>query len=124
MSGQISDQWGESLGTPYRLEVQTPPLAPNLYVIPFVTSTIFVRPDEPVLSARAVNIQSADVTVAPLSMQDYFTLQGSFDLQQAYAPTDPSTYSSTFDLPRECAGRSDARPRRTEQPTPARACIT
>ncbi len=106
LSGQISDQWGESLGTPYRLEVQTPPLAPNLYVIPFVTSTIFVRPDEPVLSARAINIQSADVTVAPLSLQDYFTLQGSFDLQQAYTPTDPSTHSSTFDLPSNVQGEA------------------
>lgn len=99
LSAQIGDQWGQSLGTPYRLEVQTPPMSPSLYVIPVVSSTIFVRPDEPVLSVRAVNIQSADVTIAPLTTQDYFTLQSSFDLRQAYTPTDPSTYSRTFDLP-------------------------
>lgn len=99
LSAQIGDQWGQLLGAPYRLEVQTPPLAPSLYVIPAVSSTIFVRPDEPALSARAVNIQRADVTVAPLTTQDYFTLQSSFDLRQAYAPADPFTYSRAFDLP-------------------------
>lgn len=97
LSAQISDQWGQSLGTPYRLEVQTPPLAPNLYVTPMVSSTIFVRPDEPVLSARAINIQRADVTIAPLTMQEYFTLQSSYDLQQSYTPANPSTYTPTLD---------------------------
>ena len=99
LSDQISDQWGQTLGTPFRLEVQTAPLAPNLYVTPITSSTAFVRPDEPVLSAKALNIQNADVTVAPLSLQDFFTLQSSYDLQQVYTPASASTYSQTFDLP-------------------------
>ena len=99
LSDQINDKWGQPLGTPFRLEVQTPPLAPSLYVTPLTSSTLFVRPDEPVLSANALNIQSADVIVAPISLQDFFTLQNSFELQQAYTPTDPATYSQSFDLP-------------------------
>lgn len=97
LSAQISDSWGQPLGSPYRIEVQTPALTPHLYVIPF-SSTLFVRPEEPLLSARAVNIQSADVTVAPLTVQEYFTLQSSFDLQQAYAPNNPLSYTQTLKL--------------------------
>ncbi|MEW6284665.1 MAG: Ig-like domain-containing protein [Chloroflexota bacterium] len=97
LSAQISDLWGQSLGSPYRIEVQTPPLTPSLWITPF-SSTLFVRPDEPLLSASAVNIQSADVTVAPLTVQDFFTLQASPDLRQTYAPQNPATSSQTFTL--------------------------
>ncbi len=99
LSEQISDQWGQSLGTPFRLEVQTAPLSPNLYVKPLTSNTFFVRPDEPVLSVRALNVQDTDVNVALLPLQDFFTLQNSFELQQAYAPAESSTYSQTFNLP-------------------------
>ena len=99
LSGQISDKWGQSLGTPFTLNIQTPPLLPNLYVLPISSSTLFVRPEEPVLSANALNIQNTNVSIAPLPMQDFFTLQNSFELQQAYTPADPSTYSQVFDLP-------------------------
>ena len=99
LSGQISDQWGQSLETPFRLEVLTAPLFPNLYVQPATSNTLFVRPDEPILSAKMVNVQNTDVTIAPLSLQDFFTLQTSFDIQQAYTPADFSTYSQAFDLP-------------------------
>ncbi len=99
LSDKITDQFGQSLGTPFRLEVQTAPMSPNLYVIPFVSSTLFVRPDEPVLTTKVLNIESTDVTIAPLSLQDFFTLQSSSDLQQSYTPADPSVYSQTFDLP-------------------------
>jgi hypothetical protein len=99
LSDKITDQFGQSLGTPFRLEVQTAPMSPNLYVIPFVSSTLFVRPDEPVLTTKVMNIESADVTIAPLALQDFFTLQSSFDLQQSYTPADPSVYSQAFDLP-------------------------
>ena len=99
LSDQVSDQWGQSLGTPYRLEVQTASLVPNLYAVPFTSNTLFVRPDEPVLSAKALNIQNSIVTIAPLSLQDFFTLQNSYDLQQSYAPNDATSYSQTYELP-------------------------
>ncbi|GAB4464206.1 MAG: hypothetical protein Kow0070_25690 [Anaerolineales bacterium] len=98
LSAQIGDLWGQTLGSPYRIEVQTPSLTPTLYVIPF-SSTLFVRPEEPLLAARAVNIQSADVTVAPLTVQEYFALQSSFDLQQTYTPNNPASFSQTLSLP-------------------------
>ncbi len=99
LASQIEDRWGQSLGDPFVLDYQTPPLPPSLTVQSFGSTTLFVRPDEPVLYADAVNIQDADVSVAPLSLQDFFTLQNSYELQQAYVPTDASTYSQKFELP-------------------------
>ncbi|GAB4450108.1 MAG: alpha-2-macroglobulin family protein [Anaerolineales bacterium] len=111
LSAQIGDLWGQTLGSPYRIEVQTPSLTPALYVIPF-SSTLFVRPEEPLLAASAVNIQSADVTVAPLTVQEYFALQSSFDLQQTYVPNNPVSFSQTFSLPPNL--QSDIKLRLTE----------
>jgi hypothetical protein len=99
LSAQIKDEWGQSLGDPFVLNYETPPLPPSLSVQPFGSTTVFVRPDEPVLYANAVNIGNADVSVAPLSLQDFFTLQNSYELQQAYVPINASTFSQTFDLP-------------------------
>lgn len=98
LAAAIGDAWGETLASPYRTEVQTPALTPYLSIIPY-SSTLFVRPDEPLLSARAVNIQNAEAIVAPLTPQDFFTLQSSYDLQQAYAPSNPASYAQTFVLP-------------------------
>jgi uncharacterized protein YfaS (alpha-2-macroglobulin family) len=97
---QIKDRWGQALDKPFVLNFRAPPLPPSLSLKMFGSSTVFVRPDEPVLFANAVNIQTADVTVAPLSLQDFFRLQNSYESQQAYAPTNPSEYSQAFDLPR------------------------
>ena len=98
LSESISDQWGQSLGLSFGLEFHTPPLPSSLNLQPF-EKTIFVRPDEPVLYANAVNTQNADVTVAPLSLQDFFSLQNSLDLQQTYTSEQALTYSQDFDFP-------------------------
>ena len=64
----------------------------------FGWSMAFVRPDEPMLYANAVNIQSVNTTIAPLTLQDFFSLQNSYDNQQAYVPNNPGTFSQTFEL--------------------------
>src|SRR6185436_17751519 len=43
-------------------------------------------------------VQTADMTVAPLALQDFFLLQNSYENQQAYVPTNPVIYSQTFDV--------------------------
>ncbi len=90
---------GNRSGDAFVLETRTPPL-PSMLNVPFFGSSMaFVRPDEPVLYAQAANIQNVSTTVAPLSLQDFFSLQNSYDNQQAYAPSNASTYSQTFELP-------------------------
>ena len=99
VSARLKDRWGQPLGDAFVLETRTPPL-PSMLNVPFFGSTMaFVRPDEPVLYAQAANIQNVSTTVAPLSLQDFFSLQNSYDNQQAYAPSNSSTYSQTFELP-------------------------
>ncbi|HKI53981.1 MAG TPA: Ig-like domain-containing protein, partial [Anaerolineales bacterium] len=98
LSESISDRWGQSLGAPFNLDVHTPALPSSLNLQLFNSRTAFVRPDEPVLYANIVNVQNTDITVAPLSLQDFFSLQSSPDLQQAYTSPDASTYSQTFDF--------------------------
>ena len=98
LAAQVRDRWGQSLGDPFILNTRTPPLPPQLIVKSFGSSAAFVRPDEPLLYANAINLQSADVTVSPIPLQDFFTLQNSFELQQAYTPTNPSTYSQKFNF--------------------------
>ena len=98
LSARIRDRWRQSLGDAFIVEVHTPPLPSMLNVPLFGWSLAFVRPDEPVLYANAVNIQSVDTMVAPLTLQEFFTLQNSYDNQQAYVPSSPGTFSQTFEL--------------------------
>jgi uncharacterized protein YfaS (alpha-2-macroglobulin family) len=98
VAGTIKDRWGQPLGDPFILNVRTPPIPPRLNLRFFGSNTLFVRPDEPVLYANAVNIKTANVTVAPLSLQDFFTLQTLLETQQAYAPINPATVPHSFEL--------------------------
>ncbi|HJR79792.1 MAG TPA: Ig-like domain-containing protein, partial [Anaerolineales bacterium] len=99
LSTAIKDRWGESFGEePFVLNIRTPPLPSLLNVRLYGSSTAFVRPDEPVLYADATNIQTANITVAPISLQDYLSLQSSYENQQAYVPTNSITYSQTFEI--------------------------
>ena len=99
LSTSIKDRWGGSFGEdPFVLNLRTPPLPSLLNVRLYGPPTAFVRPDEPVLYADAVNIQTANMTVAPISLQDFFSLQSSYENQQAYVPTNSISYSQTLDI--------------------------
>ena len=98
LSAQIRDRWGQSLGDPYILNYRAPALPASVTVNSVGSSTLFVRPDEPVLNATVINTPSANVTISPISLQDFLPLQDSFDLQQAYTPTSATTYSQKFTL--------------------------
>ena len=105
LSGRIRDRWGQPLGDSVLLEVRTPPLPSMLHIPMYAWSVAFVRPDEPVLHANAVNISQTNVTIAPLPWQDFFSLHNSFENQQAYVPQNASTYSQRLELP--SGGTSD-----------------
>ena len=97
---QISDQWGQTLEEPFVLNFKTPPLSASLNVQQGAAyNELFVRPDEPILFAKAVNITQADVTIGPLSLQDYFLLNKSYDTLDTYTTNEPSVFTQTFDTP-------------------------
>jgi alpha-2-macroglobulin len=99
VAAQLRDRWNQSLGDPYVFNFRTAPAPPILSVDVYSSSTVFVRPDEPVLYARAANIQSADVTVAPLTLLDFFQLQDAYESQQAFSTSDAMVYPHQFNLP-------------------------
>ncbi|HSJ90291.1 MAG TPA: Ig-like domain-containing protein [Anaerolineales bacterium] len=99
VDAKLRDRWGQSLGDPFVFDFRTAPAPAMLNVDLFASSTVFVRPDEPVFNAKATNVQSADVTVAPLTLQDFFQLYNSYDNQQAFSPSNAMIYPHTFNLP-------------------------
>jgi hypothetical protein len=98
LSARMKDRWGQPLGDSFIVEVHTPPLPSMLNIPLFAWPMVFVRPDEPVLYADAVNIRDISTTVAPLTLPEFFSLQNSYDNLQGYLPNNPSGFSQTFDL--------------------------
>jgi hypothetical protein len=98
LSVEIKDRWGQPLSEPYRLEMRTPPLPAAITPKVYASAITLVRPDEPVLYASIVNVQNADITVAPLPLPDFFSLQNSYENQQGYAPANAVTISQSFAL--------------------------
>ena len=99
IAAQLRDAWKQSLGDPFVFNFRTAPATPMLNVNIYNSGTAFVRPDDPALYARAINVQSADVTVAPINIQEYLLMQNSYDNQQAFSPTNSMVYPHTFNLP-------------------------
>ena len=99
ISARLRDAWEQPLGDPFISSFRTAPIPARLNVSAYSSSTAFVRPDDPALFAEAVNVQSADVTVAPLTLQEFLLLQNSYDDQQQFRPASSIVYPHTFDLP-------------------------
>ncbi|MGE5464104.1 MAG: Ig-like domain-containing protein, partial [Syntrophothermus sp.] len=116
IAAQLRDTWKQSLGDPFVFNFRTAPAPAMLNVNVYNSSTAFVRPDDPHLYGKAVNIQSADVTVAPLTLQEYLQLQKSYENLQAYNPSNPTVYPHTFTLP--ASKVQDVKLRLSQQGTP------
>lgn len=97
LSANLADQWGQTLGEPFVLNVRTPPLPSSLSLKNYFSNVAFVRPDEPVLYANAINLQNVDLAVAPLSLPDFFLLQESFENQQGYTPVNAVNLPQSVD---------------------------
>lgn len=98
IDGELTDRWGQSLEDPFVFNFRTAPSPAMLNVNLYSSGTAFVRTDDPFLHAKAVNIQSAELTVAPLTLEEYFSLLDSYENQQAFNPSDPIIYPHTFGL--------------------------
>ena len=99
IAAQLRDAWNQSLGDPFIFNFRTAPATPMLNVNVYNSGTAFVRPDDPALNAKAVNVLSADVTVAPITLQEYLLMQTAYENQQGFNPTNSMVYPHTFNLP-------------------------
>ena len=97
LSAAFEDQWGQILGKPFVLNFTTPPMSPGLGVSSSYSAAM-IRPDAPVIYANAVNIETADIAIEPLALQDFFTLNSSYDALKAYQPKNAVTFSKSFNL--------------------------
>ncbi len=100
LSPNLADRWGQTLGKAFTLHFRTAAAKPSLS-IPAWESSFFVRPDQAVLQANAVNIQSVEVKVAPITLADFRSLSGpnGYENLQTFSPPNPVAYTQTYDLP-------------------------
>ncbi|MFZ5819103.1 MAG: Ig-like domain-containing protein [Chloroflexota bacterium] len=100
LSPALADRWGQALDREFALEFRTAAAKPSLGV-PYWGNAFFVRPDEAALQANAVNLQSVDVSVAAITLDDFRSLSGSsgYENMQTFTPQNPLAYSQTYDLP-------------------------
>ncbi|MFT3890368.1 MAG: Ig-like domain-containing protein [Anaerolineales bacterium] len=99
VSGLLKDKWGQSLGDPFILDFRTAPLNPSVSLQRFGPSTVFVRPDDPVLDVSISNLIKANVIVAPVTPLEFLPMYDSFDNQQSFIPSKSSTYEQMVNVP-------------------------
>ncbi len=100
ISPTLLDRWGQPLNATYRLNFRTPPVAPNLSM-PYNGVALFVRPEESLLYASAVNVTRVDVSIASLTLGEFQTLvgPGGHDARRTFVLQNPSSFSQTYRLP-------------------------
>ncbi len=100
LSPSLADRWGQTLAKAFTLSFRTAAAKPSLS-IPAWGSSFFVRPNQAVLQANAVNIQSVEVKVAPITLADFRALSGpnGHENLKTFSPQNPVAYTQTYDLP-------------------------
>jgi hypothetical protein len=84
ISSSLGDIWGDTLGEDYIFNFLAASPAPQLMVSTHLGGgVLFIDPDEPVLSAQAVNVSNVNVSVDDISLPDFFELNSSDGYQQA-----------------------------------------
>ena len=99
ISSELVDEWDQPLGSDFELNFSTPAASPDLSVA-YWGNVYFARPDEPVLHANATNIQRADVSIAPISFDDFKLLTGptGYDALQTFEPQNSVPHSRNYIL--------------------------
>ncbi len=97
---RLTDRWEQTLGRPFTLQFRSAAARPGLSIASW-GSSFFVHPQQAVLQANAVNIQSVEVSVAPITLDDFRALSGpnGYENRQTFTPQNAVTYTQTYDLP-------------------------
>ena len=109
VSGAMTDIWGGEMQYDYPFTFTGASL--DATFIPSTTQgfgLVYVNPDNPLVSAQVVNIDTATVEQALVSFQDYLSVQSAdYEYRQSYLPGDIRSNITGFDVPRN---RSQAVP--------------
>ncbi|MFH2039247.1 MAG: Ig-like domain-containing protein, partial [Chloroflexota bacterium] len=99
----LKDIWGQKLGETISTHFSTPPATPGMDLLYLGTDTYFVNASQPDYYIQATNLDSIDISLAPLTLEEIIYLNGpdGYNAQQAYIP-EPGTsknWQAEIDLP-------------------------
>lgn len=99
LPASLADQWGQTLGQDVRFTFREPDAQPSLDYGSWAQE-LFTRPGDPVLSARAVNVQTILISRGTLTLDDFLRLDSDYDFRQNFVPPDNETWTLRPNLPR------------------------
>ncbi len=99
LPASLADQWGQTLGQDIRFTFREPDARPSLEYGSWVQE-LFTRPDDPVLSVRAVNVQTILISRGTLTLDDFLRFDSDYNFRQSFVPPDTETWTLRPDLPR------------------------
>jgi uncharacterized protein YfaS (alpha-2-macroglobulin family) len=103
ISGDLTDIWGDNLEFDFSFIFSGAPLLatfnPSVYQ---GRGAVFANPDQPLLSAQVVNVESVFVRNALISFTDFVNLQhtATYDDRQNYSPQNIKQTITTFEINR------------------------
>ncbi len=95
----LSDEWGQTLGQDIRFTFREPDASPSLDYGSY-SQELFTRPGDPVLSVRAVNVQTILISRGTLTLDDFLRLDSDYNFRQTFVPPDNETWALRPNLPR------------------------
>ena len=88
VDNNLKDIWGQRLGETVTTRFTTPPAAPGMDLLYLGTEAYFVRASQPDYYVQATNLDSIDVSMAPLTLEKMLFLLGpdGYNARAAYTP--------------------------------------
>lgn len=99
LPASLSDQWGQTLGQDVQFTFREPDAQPSLEYGSWMEE-LFTRPAEPVLSVRAVNVQTILISRGTLTLDEFLRLDSDYNFRQNFVPPDNETWTLRPNLPR------------------------
>lgn len=99
LPASLSDPWGQTLGQDVQFTFREPDAQPWLDYGSY-SQEFFTRPAEPVLSARAVNVETIFISRGTLTLDDFLRLDSDYNFRQNFVPPDNQTWTLRPNLPR------------------------
>jgi len=99
LPASLADKWGQTLGQDVQFTFREPDARPTLNYTSFAQE-FFTRPDDPVLSVQAVNLNTLIVSRGTMTLDDYLRFDSDYSFRQGFVPLDNETWTLRPDLPR------------------------
>ncbi len=99
LPASLSDQWGQTLGQDVQFTFHEQDAEPSLEYGSWIEE-LFTRSADPVLSVRAVNVQTILISRGTLTLDEFLRLDSDYNLRKNFVPPDNETWTLRPNLPR------------------------